>query len=566
MDSWQRRIATGALLLAAGCTGTISTDSNKGGSGTNTGQNNGPGQGNGPGSGPQSDPTVCIPGIPQTSQLPRLTRAQYDATIRDLVGIDNQPSTMLAPDTPGAVDQRAWDGYQTAAKTVAAQVMADANARAKVIPCTPTGDGSECATQLIQTFGQRAFRRPLTVEEVQRFQKLYTDRASITPTGSFEEAAELIIRAFLLSPSFLTRGEISEQLEGDHIALNGYEIASRLSYMLWGTMPDDDLFAAAAAGQLSTPQQILEQAKRMLQDPKARSMVASFHQKYAHMGDGTRWADFSRDTNLFPLFNSALVPYMSQETERLFDHVVFDLGGTFRDLFTTPIAFVNSALAPLYNLDPSQYGEALTPVTLDANLRPGIFTRVGFLSSYSLFNRSSPILRGAFIQKEILCREIGAPPPDAESTPLPATGSTNRERVDAQTAGAECKACHHSIINPTGFALESFDAIGAYQVTEVDTGAPINTEAAVPIGDEIVDVTGPADLFAAIADSEEAKLCYARKWVQAAYERALTNEDSCTAENLASKLTGNYRVVDLIADLTQAESFRLRAVPSEVAP
>jgi hypothetical protein len=503
----------------------------------------------------------CAQGVAKTSQLPRLTRGQYDNTIRDLVGISGNPSSMLAPDSLGGVDQRAWDGYQGAAEAISNQVMADAAARAKVIPCTPAGDGAACAKQVIEQFGQRAFRRPLTAEESARFEALFTNRAQLTATGSFDEGMQLILEAFLLSPSFLTRAEIAEQPEGEAYVLNGYEVASRLSYMLWGSMPDDTLFAAAKAGTLGSPAGILDQAQRMLADPKARAKVQGFHEKFAHMGEGTRWAAILRDPNLYPGFSDATVPVLTQETQRLFDYLVFEKGGTFKDLLTSTTAFVNATLAPIYGLDPSKYGSELVKVELDPATRPGVFTRAGFLTAYSLYDRPSAILRGAFIQKELLCAPIGAPPPGAESTPQPAVGVTNRERTDAQTAADACAGCHHTLINPTGYAMEAYDAIGAYQTLEKATQAPVNTAATVRIGVNSVDVTGPADLMAAIASSPEGQRCYAQKWVEYAYERNVDVQDTCTVDTLAGNLTKDgYTVVQLITDLTQSPSFRLRAV------
>jgi hypothetical protein len=583
---WTRRISVAATLVVTGCTGTIENDSEEGKrpSGTPGPASPGPGApAPGPGTPETGNPTPGTPGtgnpgtpgtpgtpgcsevVPVTSQLPRLTGAQYDATIRDLTGLESQPSTLLAPDSVGSVDQRAWDGYQAAAEALAAQVMATASAKAKVIPCTPAGDGAACARQLIEQFGQRVFRRPLTSEEIARYEALYADRANITASGTFDEAAQLLIRAFLQAPSFVTRAELAQTADGAYFSLTPYEVASRLSYMLWDSTPDDALYTAAAAGALSTPAGILEQAKRMLLDPKARTKVGQFHERYARMGTGTRWAAIQRDPAVYPAFKESLVPALSEETKRLFDHVVFDLGGSFKDLLTTPFAFVNSALAPLYGLDAAQYGSDLQKVSLDPATRAGVFTRAGFLTAYSLYNRPSAILRGAFLQKEVLCRSLGSPPDTAESTPLPTAGlATNRERTDAQTSAAECAGCHVNIINPTGFALEAFDAIGSFQATEKDTGAAINTAATVLIGTAAVEVKGPSDLMNAIASSPEAQSCYAKHWVEFAYDRVIP-EDSCTVQNMASKLTqSGYTVLNLVADLTQTPSFRLRA--AEVTP
>jgi hypothetical protein len=520
------------------------------------------------GAGPGTDPTVCVPGVPQTSQLPRLTNQQYESTVFDLVGVQGT-AALLAPDTE-SVDQRAWDGYTVAAQTIAAEVMADPTLKARVVTCAPEGDDAACATQIIQSFGQRAFRRPLSDAEVARFTKLHSDRAAITPTGSFDELAELLLRSFLLSPTFLLRAETAEAPAGQYLALSSYEVASRLSYMLLDSMPDDALFAAAAQNALSTPEQIRTQAVRLLeQDPRARGKVTSFHEHYLHKGQGTRWADYQRDMTLFPAFSPQLVSLLSQETDRLLDHIVFDQGGSFRDLVTSPVAFVNAASAPLYGLDRSQYGSELVQVSLDAGQRPGVFTRAGFLASHSLVNRPSPILRGAFVQKHVLCSPVGSPPPGAEGTPLPEVSATasNRERVTAQTGATECAGCHHTIINPTGFAFEGFDALGGAQPNDQFSGTPVDTTASVVVGGTTVNVTGPAELFEAIASSPEANLCYARSWVQVAYARGITSEDSCVAEELSAKLTaGGYRILDLIADLTLAESFRHRAVPAEVLP
>jgi hypothetical protein len=194
-----------------------------------------------------------------------------------------------------------------------------------------------------------------------------------------------------------------------------------------------------------------------------------------------------------------------------------------------------------------------------------VFTRAGFLASHAVVNRPSPILRGAFLQKFVLCTVVGSPPPGAEGTALPEVSPTasNRDRVTAQTSATECAACHHTIINPTGFALEAFDALGQYRATDQFSGMAVDTTASVFVGDAgNVQVNGPAELMDAIAGSPNASLCYARAMVQAGYGRGLTSEDSCVAEDMSTKLTaGGYRILDLLADLTQADSFRFRAVP-----
>ena len=584
MNTWTRTLLVGAVLLG-GCEGSISGQGTPTGSGagasTGSGTGNSSGTGNTVGtgtgnmvttgvagagmggSGPPPTPTTCTPGVPATTQLPRLTRAEYDKTTRDLLGLDVQPSQMLAPDTLGSVDQRAWDGFQSAADSLATQVMANTAARTKVLPCTT--DNATCIQQFITTFGQKAFRRPLTTAEIARFQALYTNRATITATGSFNDAVQLILKAFLQSPSFITRAEINETVpEGANFALDGWEVASRLSYTLWGTMPDDMLFAAAQANQLSTEAQILTQAQRMVMDPKARLKTAEFHMSYLHQGIGTRWSDAAHDAAIFPAFKATTVPLLTEETKKLTDYVAFDMKGTFQDLITKPIAFVNRETAPIYGLSAASYGADLTMANLDASKRAGLFTQVGFLASYSSFNRTSPILRGAFLQKDVLCWQPSISIPDgAFNTPLP-TGTdldTNRKQVTAQTAGAACAVCHAAVVNPPGFALEAFDAIGASQTTERGTNAPLDTTADIVIGTKTVHVNGPVDLMAAIASSPEGQSCYAQRLVTFAYERALTTQDVCTVQMMAGKMNTAtpYSIVSMLTDLTQTQSFRYRA-------
>ena len=583
MKTWAKTFIVGAALLA-GCQGAISGQSTPGSgtgasTGSGTGNTTGSGTGNSISSGtgnttgtggsgvivpPPVDPTVCTPGIPATSQLPRLTRAEYDKTVRDLLGIDitaSAPSSMLAPDTLGAVDQRAWDGFKAAADALSKQVVATTTARAKVTPCTT--DNATCINQFVTTFGQKAFRRPLTTAEVSKFTALYTNRTTLTQNGTFDQAISLIVKAFLMSPSFISKAETSTAApDGNSYALNSWEMASRLSYTLWGTMPDDMLFTAASMNKLQTPADILTQAQRMVADPKARTKVADFHTAYALQGDGTRWSEAAHDPALFPAFKTAMVPTLTAEAAKFFDYITFDLKGTFQDLLTKPVGFIDKDLAPIYGM--TSTSTTLQQVDLDPNQRAGVFTHAGFLASYSSYNRTSPILRGAFLEKQVLCRQIPAPPPDAAGTALPPASAdlnTNRKQVAAQTevVGTACAGCHAPVVNPPGFAMESYDSIGQWQTAEKGTGAAIDSTAKVAIGNNLVDVTGPVDLMKKIAASPEAQNCYAQRLVTFSYERSLTNQDVCTVQMLAGKMnTSGYNIISLLTDLTQTQSFRYR--------
>jgi hypothetical protein len=369
---------------------------------------------------------------------------------------------------------------------------------------------------------------------------------------------------FLISPSFLMRTEITETADGaGHYTLSNHEVASRLSYLLWGSAPDDVLNQAADANQLSTSEQILAQAQRMLKLPQAHDMVSDFHRAYLQMGTNTRWDNTNHDTAIFPAFKKDAVPAIQAETEKFFDYITFTKNGSFADFLLSPVAFVNAATAPLYGLDASKFSTDLVQVELDPAQRPGFLTRAGFLNAYSAYNRTSPILRGAFITKQVLAVPIGSPPPGAEATPLPATSDldTNRKQVDQQTSAPACATCHQKFINPPGFAMEAFDAAGAWQTKEKSTGVAIDTASDAMIDSAIVRINGPAELMAKIAASPGAQHSYSEKWVSYAYERASNPMDACTVNQLAAKLTKNgYTVLSLIADLTQTQSFRFRAV------
>lgn len=577
---------TAAGSLGTGCSGQIGqSQSRPGGSGTGTGASSattgaggsttgGAGTGSGvtlTGGGGTGAPTVCTPGLAATSQIARLTNAQYDRAITDLLGVTGlaaqgnvPPSTILATDQSGSLTDIAWSNYQSVADLISTQVIADPNLKKNFMACTPTGDGKSCLHDTIVQFGRRAFRRPLTTDEIARFDNIVANGASLTANGTTDQIAGTVLYMFLISPSFLQRAEVSGSADGSgRFTLSSYEVASRLSFLLWGSIPDATLNTAADNNQLQTPAQILAQAQRMVKLAPARQRLADFHASYMLIGPNTRWDNTNHDTSVFPAFNKSIVPSLIQETTLYFDNVAFAKQGTFQDLLTSPYAYVNAQTAPLYGLSAAGMTSTFQEVKLDAS-RPGFLTRVGFLNAYSYYNRTSPIYRGAFITKQIIGTVLGSPPPGAEQTPLPdatADLNTNRKLVDAQTSGGVCESCHHTYINPPGFALEGFNAVGQPQTTEAATGAAIDTTADVQMDGTLVHVTGAADLMAKIAASPMAQRRYADRWVAFAYERDGDPKDCGTVSTLSTNIAaGGYTILNLMTDLTQTDSFRLRAV------
>ena len=505
---------------------------------------------------------ACSPGVPPTSQIPRMKSSAYDAVVRDLLGVttlasagNQPPSALLSPDSDGAITDIAWNGYLSAAEQIAAAVMAGSN-KSKFISCDPSTES--CLTSTIKTFGRKAFRRPLTDTEVQSFMRFN----SLTPKGQPAEVAEAILYAFLASPSFILLPELAQDKEGNNIKLTSYEIATRLSFLLWGTIPDDQLSQAADSGQLATKEQIAAQAQRMLKSEKAKAVVANFVRYYAGIENSSHWVNNnSHDSSIYPAFTDASYAPAMAEIDAFFQDVVLN-GGGFKDLFLSNNGFVTKDTAALYGLDASSYDTDLKKVALDASRRPGFLTRVGFLSTFSKYDVTSPILRGAFISGRVLGVDPGTPDPKFAKTPIPEGDyKTMREAIDALTINEPCHSCHGTVINPSGYVLEHYNSVGMWQDKD-PLGGDIDGTDDVRFSARLTKtITNPLDMMKEIAALPEAKHHYAEQWVAFATGRVPNENDACTVAELSDNMAKDgYPLLSVIADFTQADSFRLRAV------
>jgi hypothetical protein len=508
-------------------------------------------------------PGVCVPGIPATSQIPRLLNRQYEAAVRDLVGVtgvgpDNKPaSQLLVADSDGPMTPDAWRIYQDVGAAIAHAVLTGPN-KSQFMACSAAAPG--CMEQTIRSFGRKAFRRPLSDAEVARFQKL----AQTVPPGTPDEVAEATLFAFLISPSFLLLPELTNAPDpaGMGIKLSSHEVATRLSFLLWGSIPDEMLNAAADANQLQTKQQILAQAQRMIAvRERTAPLMAAFHRDWVQMNNGNaHWWKVDHDKQTYPLFSVDAKPTLQAELDAFFQDVAFG-GGTFQDLLLSNVAFVNKDNAAIYGLDPAKYAADLTKVQLDATQRPGFMTRAGFLSSYAGYNATSPILRGAFIAVYMLGVNPGPPIPGATMMTVSGDFKTQRAYVEALTKPAACTGCH-TIINPPGFVLENYDGIGKWQIVDPRGGAvdAAVTTATVDFGGGKKPISSPLQLMQEIAQTPKAKQLYAQAWVSYAFGRAPNANDQCLVDQLNTKLSqSGYGILNLLADLTQADSLRVRA-------
>lgn len=504
--------------------------------------------------------SVCTPGVPPTSQIPRMKGAAYNAVLKDLLGVTavdgDLPSKALAPDYDGSMTAIAWDGYLKTAEKVAANVMAGPN-KSQFISCEPSV--GTCLTDTIKSFGRKAFRRPLTPVEVTSFERF----KNVTPPGTSAELAETILFAFLASPSFIMLPELSAEKnpEGTANKLTSFEVATRLSFLLWGTVPDAELNTAADDDLLTTQAQIAAQARRMLTSDKVGPTVARFHQAYLGIETSSHWLNNKEHDPKFTKFTAATYAPLLGEMDSFFKELVFK-GGTLNDLFLSNVAFVSRDTAALYGLDPAAFGADPVRVELDPKQRPGFLTRAGFLSTFSNYSTTSPILRGAFISGRVLGVNPGEPSADALKKPIPdGTYTTRRQQIEALTGVQPCKACHAQFINPAGFVLERYDAIGSWQDTDQLSG-PIDGTADVYLGPgQVKTISSPIDLMKELAALPSVQRHYAEQFVSFATGRTANPNDACTVNKLATNLARtNYPVLNLMADYTEADSFRLRTL------
>ena len=508
---------------------------------------------------------ACVPGIPATTQLRRMTNREYDAVVRDLLGVTTvptgmgtdarPPSALLFADFDGPMTPDAWRTYQDVGAAIAKAVMANSTQRAKFISCDPATSG--CLASTITTFGRKAYRRPLTDAEVARFTS-FNDASLGTP----DEIAQAMLLGFLVSPPFLMVPEMTATPapSGQGIQLSSHEVAARLSFMLWGSVGDDALNAAADGNQLLTKDQILAQAQRMVaMRDKAAGQVSAFHRHWARMADPFgHWWTLDHDVAKYPLFTPDAKTASAAELDSFFAEVAFT-NGSYKDLLLSNVGFVNKDNAAIYGL--TNTGTALTKVQLDPVQRPGFLTRAGFLSSYSHYAETAPLLRGAFIMRNLIGIDTGPPLPAATMLPPPAGDyKTNRQKNEAiVNQAATCMGCHTTLIDPPGFVLENYDAIGKWQTTDPLGGAI----------DPVADVTfslasakkiqNAQELMQELARTPKGMQLYARALVSYGFGREPNPNDQCVADDIGAKLVSSgYPILNALADLAQADSFRLR--------
>jgi hypothetical protein len=558
-----------ALVSATACTGKISEVAGAHGGGTRTsgtgttlsgsGGTSGTGMGAG-GSGSTTNPFTCAAGTidPGPTTLELLTDEQYLNTLHDLAGPNAQVDALYANATTprfglvqGNVAQVDLETYGKAAERVAATIAADATKLAMLAPCAANADKRGCAKTFVQSFGARAYRAPvIDAADIERHLVLY----DVGATTSYAHGIEMLLRGMLQAPRFLYRAEpgTTEAVGPMAVKLSGYEIAARLSYALWNTMPDTRLSSAAAAGMLSTKDGVATQLAWMLSDPRGANVVRRFIEGWISLSevdtvvkDGTAFPDWS---------GMALRGTLKAQAQTFFDDVLHNRSGSLSALLTSHTVFVNSALSGYYG--PAS-GTAFQPVDRTDGTVSGMLTLPALLADLAKPLESSPIYRGKFVREELLCEELPPPPPNVPNPPDTKPGVSTREKFREHEADPSCAGCH-TMIDPLGLGFENFDAVGKYRT--IDNGVPVDASGQA-IGTADIDgkFVGVVELGGKLAKSGEVEACVTRQWFRFFMSRFEQSPDGCSMKSLLDQFRSSSDSLNRLPDaIVQTDAFLYR--------
>jgi len=500
----------------------------------------------------------------------RLTRFEYNNTVRDVFKLTNAADLNPADSLPGeeigngfgneadslGVSRLLIDGYRTVAHALSAKVAPD-NATAATLGGCGAGTLNEatCSAKLISDLGARLYRRPLETRESTALTAIYTTGRA---AGDFSTGARAVIERMLQSPQFLYRIELGEPVENNPSLLRPtpYEMASRLSYLFWGSGPDQTLLDAAKAGKLRTKTDILAQAQRLVADPRTKDVVRFFHGQLF----GIRGLDqLVRDTTVYPAFKPGTGALMRQETEQFIDYVVWQGSGSYSELLTAPYTFMNSTLAAFYGVS-GVTSSSFVKVALDTSKRLGLLTQAGILAMTTPGSRTDPVVRGKWVYTQMLCQTVPDPPPNIPKVADPSPGLSTRQRFEQHRAAAACAACHQKL-DPIGFAFENYDGVGLWRDTDNDI--PVDATGTIPDTDAAGTFNGAVELGRRLAKSRDAQNCFVGKWLSYGYGRFEAPEDACTRQSLQDAFAasgGDIR--QLMVSLTQTDAFLYGPAPT----
>jgi len=561
-------IATAALALTGcysgldggdGAVGEGGADGAEGADGADGGAD---GADDGDGDGGDGGPAASCGEVPTVAgrDMRRLTPVQYQNTMRDLLGdpefVAEYDDLELVPTERGVRQLR---GGAESAIAGMDQWNQD------LVPCDINGpEDAACPGAFIDALASKAFRRPITDAERDWLLAVYEETLE---EHDFKSGMEALIGTILQAPAFIYISEVGTPVEGapDEIrALDDYEMASRLSYFLWDSMPDDALFDAAAAGELTTQEGLQAQVERMVADPRAEAKMQAFVYHWLELDGGPSHfalGEQTKNPDLFPEYNPAFVDAMKTELDAFVHRSLFEADGNFDDLLVSRDAYVNGSLSELYGVQGGPMDDDTWAwVQLDPTRYSGVLTRAAFTSTYASPDVQSPVRRGVWVYSHLMCGVLGDPPPNANDVPVNG-GEVDgevlsvREDVELRTSGPDCSGCH-DIINNIGFAFENYDAIGRWRSMELTSGRIIDSTGTVMGTDIDGPVANGIDLSDDLVGSGMVKRCFAKRWFEQAVGGPPEIEDVCSMEQIEDEFAKTGSVRDLMVAITASDAFR----------
>jgi hypothetical protein len=551
-----------ALALAPGCR------EDGGGGGDEDGSGDAGDADEGSGAGESSDEsgggTTTVDGV-GVMGVRRLTVYEYDNALRDLLGDDTRPGATLLPEDARTPFDNAFasqsasrvlvEAAETLAREAAERLAADPARRDQIVGCEGAApDDGECMRDFVTRFGRRALRRPLDAAELDEIVALGLEVAA--EAQSFDTGALVVLRALLQDPSFLyriERGTAVTDADGDALwRLDAFEVATRMSFVLWGSVPDDALLDAAAAGELDDGEGRRASAMRMLADSRARTHAQRFH---------AAWLGYERLPH-----EPEMVAAMRRESDALVERVVFDDAGPWTDLLRMRESWIDAMLADIYAV--AAPDDAWGWVDLSGTSRQGILSHASFLSVASNALETSPVKRGKLVRERLMCSPIPPPPPDvaADSPPEGLESECKSDRYTQHRADPACAACHE-LMDPVGFGLEEYDRWGAYREFDYVPEEEIpNTDCPIDGQGELVGVgtfRGPAELSELLVGNEIVQACVVQQVYSYAMGHAIDTDDLPFVDELTATFGSAGRFDELLLALVAADAFAYRRQEQE---
>jgi len=506
----------------------------------------------------------------------RLTKPEYANTLHDLFGVppsvaDGLPDEVAGQGYLNSLSPIQLEQYLAIADNVLRQIVAPPGHRRTEMEkrlfgasAKPSGDPRRAAREVARSLARKAYRRPPTEAELDTL--VATFDLGTRNKLAYQQALGLMLKGILVSPQFLfiTPAAGAEPgvagTEAGIVPLDDYQLASRLSYFLWATMPDEQLMTLADRKQLHLPAVLQAQTKRMLDDPRSRALFDGFGAQWLNVG-GLQRQTF--DPALFPQMTPALRQGMYDEVRLFFESIVRDNEPAIR-FVDSDYTYLNGTVAALYGMENTVRGPEMRKVVLSDRQRGGVLGMPGILAATSLPNRTSPVKRGVWVLEQVLGEHVPAPPPDVpaldKQDPAAVANLTMRQRTELHRTNPVCANCHQ-ILDPIGFGLEKFDAIGRWRDHDTN-GQAIDSSGELPGGKHF---SGPADLKGIIAQrNADVARNLVEKMLAYALGRKLEGYDEIVVDDLIGELAGDgYRMRAIINGVVSSYPFTYRRIEAQ---